>query len=87
MNRRDDLDMCDELVTKELSTEEKYERAVQEAHQLGEQLQAEKKAQAAYEMGLNAGKAIMATIEGLMDAGLSRKEAFSVLKFSTEMVK
>ena len=82
MSKTNNLDMCEEL-----TIEEKYTQAVQEAKVLKEQIEAANKAQAAYEIGLTVGKSIMAIVEVLMDAGLSRKEAFGILKFSTEMVK
>ena len=82
MSKTNNLDTCEEL-----TIEEKYTQAVQEAKVLKEQIEAANKAQAAYEIGLTVGKSIMAIVEGLMDAGLSRKEAFGILKFSTEMVK
>lgn len=82
MSKTNNLDACEEL-----TIEEKYTQAVQEAKVLKEQIEAANKAQAAYEIGLTVGKSIMAIVEGLIDAGLSRKEAFGILKFSTEMVK
>ena len=82
MSTTNNLDMCEEL-----TIEEKYTQAVQEATVLKEQIEAANKAQAAYEIGLTVGKSIMAIVEGLMDAGLSRKEGVGILKFSTEMVK
>lgn len=85
MSKTEEFNFLDEC--EELSTQEKYDKAVQEAKELSEQLKAEKQAQEAYEMGLNAGKHLMAVIEGLMDAGLSRKEAFSMIKFSRELVQ
>ena len=82
MSKTNNLDTCEEL-----TIEEKYAKAVQEAKVLKGQLEAADKAQAAYEIGLTVGKSTMAILEGLMDAGLSRKEAFGILKFRMEMIK
>lgn len=83
---KNELDYTEDVEDLSLSTEERYRQAVQEAKELGEQLQEEKKAQEDYEMGRTMGLRLMAVIEGLMDAGLSRKEAFSMIKFSRELV-